>query len=85
MASTTPEPAFAQGAVVRFTRGPLGTHVHPNDVQFAEHTVAKGDQGLYEGPHTYKGLDTRGWHVVSVAHEGRTLYVPVHASQIEAA
>lgn len=71
---------FTQGQVVRFTRGPLGCFVELTDSSFAEHTVAKGDEGVYNG--RYEG--TSGWHIVSVAHDGRTLYVPVHTSHIEA-
>lgn len=81
----TTTPRFVQGAVVRFTRGPLGTLADPNDSHFAEHKVQAGDQGLYQGPHPYKGLADADWHLVSVAHEGRTLHVPVHTGQFEAA
>ncbi len=76
---------FTQGAVVRFTRGPLGTLADPNDSHFAEHKVNKGEQGLYQGPHPYKDLGDKDWHLVSVAHEGRMLHVPVHSAQIEPA
>lgn len=73
------------GTRVRFTRGPLGTLTEPNAYRFHEHFASKGDEGSYLGPHPQERLAEKDWHLVAIEHDGRTLYVPVHAGQFEVA
>jgi hypothetical protein len=65
------------GTIVRL-RGRNGCLLDPDAGGFSEHITSDGDLGLYFRPHRIPR-----WHLVAVAFEGRTLYVPVHAGLFE--
>lgn len=60
--------------------GRLGTMKDLGQYKFEEYHTQDGELGTYHGPHP--SLD--GWHVVTIEHDGETLYVPVGADHFEA-
>jgi len=73
-----------KGQKVKMVTGQMGLMSSQDETRFVSETLNYGDEATFEGDHLNPELATKGWVLLRVERDGRTLWCPAHDSHFEA-